>query len=87
LHEGLPIALLEAMSYCLPVIVSDIPANRHVDLPEDCYFPPDDEMAFSGLLEKKLKHKFLAITYDLEKYNWDTIAQETARIYNELVKR
>ena len=24
-HEGLPIALLEAMSYRLPVIVSDIP--------------------------------------------------------------
>jgi glycosyltransferase involved in cell wall biosynthesis len=26
-HEGLPIALLEAISYRLPVIVSDIPAN------------------------------------------------------------
>ena len=33
-HEGLPIALLEAMSYGVKVIVSDIPAN--IQLGEDC---------------------------------------------------
>ena len=38
-HEGLPIALLEAMSYHLPVIVSDIPANLEVGLKKECYFP------------------------------------------------
>ena len=34
-HEGLPIALLEAMSYGVKVIVSDIPANLVVRLDED----------------------------------------------------
>jgi hypothetical protein len=29
-HEGLPIALLEALSYGLPVLVSDIPSNLEV---------------------------------------------------------
>jgi len=85
-HEGLPIALLEAMSYRLPVIVSDIPANRLVGLPEDCYFPPGDEIALSRLLEENLKHKPTAITYDLSNYNWDMIAGETAQIYNKLIK-
>lgn len=37
-HEGLPIALLEAMSYNVPVIVSDIPANLEVRLPKEVYF-------------------------------------------------
>jgi glycosyltransferase involved in cell wall biosynthesis len=38
-HEGLPIALLlEAMSYGLPVLVSDIPANKEVELPDELYF-------------------------------------------------
>mgnify|MGYP000031288225 CR=1 FL=1 len=33
-HEGLPIALLEAMSYNCPVLASDIPANKEIGLPE-----------------------------------------------------
>ena len=31
-HEGLPIALLEAMSYKCKVLVSDIPANLEYDM-------------------------------------------------------
>jgi len=41
-HEGLPIALLEAMSYQLPVLVSDIAPNKEVTLPKDRYFPVGD---------------------------------------------
>ena len=41
-HEGLPIALLEAMSYGLSALVSDIPANKEVKLPSECYFQCGD---------------------------------------------
>jgi len=41
-YEGLPIALLEAMSYGLSVLVSDIPANKEVELPAHRYFKCGD---------------------------------------------
>ena len=49
-HESLPIALLEAMSYGLPVLVSDIPANKEVELPDERYFKCGDV----GDLKEKL---------------------------------
>jgi glycosyltransferase involved in cell wall biosynthesis len=51
-HEGLPIALLEAMSYDLPVIVSDIPANLVIGLSQDDYFPVGDEEKLKDKLKK-----------------------------------
>jgi glycosyltransferase involved in cell wall biosynthesis len=38
-NEGLSLDLLEVMSYRLPVVASDIPANLAVGLPSRCYFP------------------------------------------------
>ena len=37
-HEGLPIALLEAISMGVPPIVSNITANLEVPLPQNCFF-------------------------------------------------
>lgn len=48
-HEGLPIAMLEALSYGLPVIASDIPANLEVGLPSEHYFPLGDVGALAVL--------------------------------------
>jgi glycosyltransferase involved in cell wall biosynthesis len=83
-HEGLPIALLEAMSYKLPVIVSDIPANREVELNVDVYFKVGniDELAIK--LQSNVKKSFQRIEYDMTKYNWDNIAKQVMSIYEKM---
>lgn len=73
-HEGLPIALLEAMSYRLPVIVSDIPANLEVGLPEGCYFPMGNTEALTSAIEAHFEGGVRICSYDMSPYNWDSIA-------------
>lgn len=84
-HEGLPIALLEAMSYRLPVIVSDIPANTEVGLPAACYFHVGDVKALANRLSALPDAGETArMTYDLSKYDWSTIAGQVAAVYDAL---
>jgi len=89
-HEGLPIALLEAMSYGLPVLASDIPANKEVGLPDASYFAVGDVAALAAALgrlaqaprdeaDRKNLRSQVARAYD-----WDTIAQMTLRVYRNL---
>lgn len=86
-HEGLPIALLEAMSYNVPVIVSDIPANKEVGLEEDCYFPVGDIDGLTEKLQKNIDSDNHRIDYELSRYDWNCIADQVEKIYSQLVCR
>lgn len=88
-HEGLPIVLLEAMSYGLSVLVSDIPANREVDLAPARYFQPGNieelheklqKLGSQGITLGEQAHFRKRIT---QNYNWPTIAEQTVAVYNK----
>ena len=85
-HEGLPIALLEAMSYRLPVIVSDIPANKEMGLDASCYFETGNIEQLADRLQEIIDGDFKQVHYDMEKYGWDGIALRVADVYENLKK-
>lgn len=82
-NEGFPLVLLEAMSYGLDILVSDIPAAHLVDLDVEDYFPEGDYIA----LGKKIRTKLDGCkkrTYDLSAFDWGWIAGQVEAIYKEL---
>ncbi|MDD2703452.1 MAG: glycosyltransferase family 4 protein [Candidatus Omnitrophica bacterium] len=91
-YEGLPIVLLEAMSYGLSCVVSDIAANRELGLADERYFPAGDVKVLAKRL-KEFVNKPLSGQEKQEQlrriekeYNWDTIARQTMKVYKTLIK-
>ncbi|MBQ7690570.1 MAG: glycosyltransferase family 4 protein [Muribaculaceae bacterium] len=85
-HEGLPIALLEAMSCQVDVLVSDIPANRLPQLDTTDFFVTDSIDDLTEALRRKLSAPAAERVYDLSPYNWDTIAQRTLEVYRQTLE-
>ena len=79
-NEGFPMVLLEAMAYGLPILCSDIPGTRQVELPEQNYFAVKDVDALCSSITRLLETPVETQHYDLEKYDWNTIAAATRRI-------
>ena len=86
-HEGLPIALLEALSFGLPCIVSDIPAHKGILHTTIHYFPVHSTKDLQELLHKAQGGNFsidrsLGRTYAATNFNWDIIAGKTLDVYS-----
>jgi len=90
-HEGLPIVLLEARSYGLPVLVSDIAPNREIVSDPSHTFTVgniDDLTAKLSVFSKfELDtSKREALRRDnARRYDWSKIAVKTAAVYRDLV--
>ena len=90
-HEGMPIVLLEALGYGLPVLASDIPANLALDLGVDSYFPLGDIEALAAAMAVRLAtphdaHRVTAQKTEIAaKYGWDLVADQTLGVYNQAI--
>jgi glycosyltransferase involved in cell wall biosynthesis len=85
--EGLPIALLESLSFGLQSIVSDIPPNRSIDHPSVHYFPLHDTIVLRHLLSEVTEKKILIGSgrdYVSTLFNWDSIASNTLKQMQQL---
>jgi glycosyltransferase involved in cell wall biosynthesis len=97
--EGLPLTLLEAMSYRLPVVLSAIPPHVEVtgeqELPGVHLATPDSVPSFADALGRALHAdrdvERRAATERAEEvlavYNWDAAAEETEAVYQRAVRR
>lgn len=83
-HEGLPISLLEAMSYNIDVVVSDIDANKLECLADNDFFHVGDISSLTSKLTQKAKSYVRDRKYDLSAYNWDVIADKTLEVYRQV---
>lgn len=91
--EGMPISLLEAMSYGCRCIVSDIPENAEVVQDYALRFKKSDVDALKEQLESLLaNYTDEAIwsskrikDYIATKYNWDDVAKETLKVYESII--
>ena len=86
--EGMPLSLLEAMSYGNCCLVSDIPECAEVVEDKALIFKKADVQDLQEKLqdacdhpEKVDAHKEQAADFICEKYNWDEITKETMKLY------
>ena len=92
-HEGLPIALLEALSFGVPAIASDIPGNREIGMPDDRYCPVGDierlaAMITSAVAESQTETERAALQAHMAStYDWDVVAAKTFDLYQAAVGR
>ena len=89
-YEGLPIALLEAMSYGLPCVASDISANRNTGLNEDRFFTPNSPRELSTMIEQFISTPFTQeekerqLQMIADKFDWNKIAEKTLEVYERV---
>ena len=86
--EGMPLSLLEAMSYGNCCLVSDIPECTEVVEDKALIFKKADVQDLQEKLqdacdhpEKVDEHKEQAADFICKKYNWDEVVKETMKLY------
>ena len=91
--EGMPLSLLEAMSYGNCCVVSDIPECTEVVGDKAAVFPKGDVAALRNCLQQLCDDQDLVADYKAKssdyicsKYSWDATAEKTLALYREKAK-
>lgn len=88
-HEGMPIALLEALALGVPVLASDISPNLALRLPADDYFPLGDVDRLAAAMREKLLNPpepaavAARIVETETSYGWGPVVDATIAVYDE----
>jgi glycosyltransferase involved in cell wall biosynthesis len=86
--EGMPLSLLEAMSYARKCIVSNIPENVEVIQNKGIVFEKSNVRSLHEQLQKLLDEDNGSIDpghyplYDLSSFNWDKITERHRKLYS-----
>lgn len=88
--EGMPLSLLEAMSYGNCCVVSDIPECTEVVEDKAINFSHSDVIALCSVLQELMdipemvkKYRINAAEFICNKYNWDDVVDRTLRLYGD----
>ena len=88
--EGMPLSLLEAMSYGNCCLVSDIDECASVVEDKAFVFKKSDVADLQSKLQKACddkeqvqKYKDEAADYICQKYNWDDVVKQTLKLYRD----
>lgn len=88
--EGMPLSLLEAMSYKNCCLTSDIKECSEVIEDKGITFKKGDTNDLAKELQKLCNNKKIVVKYKnnaqefvLNKYNWDTVVKDTLKLYKD----
>lgn len=84
-NEGFPLVLLEAMSFHIDVLVSDIPATQIVPLNEDSKFLANSAESLKDALNNKLSSSINTFNYNIDDYKWEIVAKKTSDVYDRVI--
>ena len=89
-YEGMPLAVLEALSFGSPTVLSRIPAHEELKLPAIQYFDLGNVEGIRACIhhvrEQPPDTRSMAATTIDDRFDWDTIAAQTQSVFLQTIE-